>query len=292
MSYGSTPPPGDDRPDPTSNPEERPAEGYGSPPPPPPQYGSAEPPPPPPQYGSDEPPPPPGGASPAGPPTEGGYAPPPPPAGPGAYGAPPPAQGGYGAPPPAQGGYGAPPPADGGYGAPSPPAAYGQQGYGAAPAYTGPYEQGSTVGTLAQWPTRALGWVIDFIALAIPGWILYAIGAPRVSTVGNTVVSTGPNFFYYLGILYFLALAIYNRWYRGGTTGYTIGRGVAGAKLVKESTGEPPGMLLAFVRDIAHIVDSIICYIGWLFPLWDNKRQTLADKIMSTVVLAQPQNRS
>jgi hypothetical protein len=270
MSYGSTPPPGDDRPDPTSDPEERPAEGYGSPPPPPPQYGPAE------QS------PPPAAAPPSAPPAEGGYAPPPPP---------PPASGGYGAPPPAEGGYGAPPPADSGYGAPPAPPAYGQQGYGAAPAYTGPYEQGSTVGTLALWPQRALGWVIDFIALAIPGWILYAIGAPRVQTVGNTIVSTGPNFFYYLGGLYILALWIYNRWYRGGTTGYTIGRGVAGVKLVKESTGEPVGMLLAFVRDIAHIVDSIICYIGWLFPLWDTKRQTLADKIMSTVVLAQPQQR-
>jgi hypothetical protein len=270
MSYGSTPPPGDDRPDPTSDPEERPAEGYGSPPPPPPQYGPAE------QS------PPPAAAPPSAPPAEGGYAPPPPP---------PPASGGYGAPPPAEGGYGAPPPADSGYGAPPAPPAYGQQGYGAAPAYTGPYEQGSTVGTLALWPQRALGWVIDFIALAIPGWILYAIGAPRAQTVGNTIVSTGPNFFYYLGGLYILALWIYNRWYRGGTTGYTIGRGVAGVKLVKESTGEPVGMLLAFVRDIAHIVDSIICYIGWLFPLWDTKRQTLADKIMSTVVLAQPQQR-
>lgn len=270
MSYGSTPPPGDDRPDPTSDPEERPAEGYGSPPPPPPQYGPAE------QS------PPPAAAPPSAPPAEGGYAPPPPP---------PPASGGYGAPPPAEGGYGAPPPADSGYGAPPAPPAYGQQGYGAAPAYTGPYEQGSTVGTLALWPQRALGWVIDFIALAIPGWILYAIGAPRVQTVGNTIVSTGPNFFYYLGGLYILALWIYNRWYRGGTTGYTIGRGVAGVKLVKESTGEPVGMLLAFVRDLAHIIDSIICYIGWLFPLWDTKRQTLADKIMSTVVLAQPQQR-
>lgn len=270
MSYGSTPPPGDDRPDPTSDPEERPAEGYGSPPPPPPQYGPAE------------PSPPPAAAPSSAPPAEGGHAPPPPP---------PPASGGYGAPPPAEGGYGAPPPADSGYGAPAAPPAYGQQGYSAAPAYTGPYEQGSTVGTLALWPQRALGWVIDFIALAIPGWILYAIGAPRVQTVGNTVVSTGPNFFYYLGGLYILALWIYNRWYRGGTTGYTIGRGVAGVKLVKESTGEPVGMLLAFVRDIAHIVDSIICYIGWLFPLWDTKRQTLADKIMSTVVLAQPQQR-
>jgi len=261
MSSGSTPPPGDDRPDPTSNPEQ-PAEGYGSPPPPPPQYGSTEQPPP------------------AAAPQPGyGQAPPPPP----------PA---YGEQPPPPAGYGAPPPADGGYAPPPPPPAYGEQGYGAAPAYTGPYEQGSTVGTLAQWPQRALGWVIDFIALAIPGWILYAIGAPKTEIVGTTVTSTPPNFFYWLGVLYFLAVWTYNRWYRGGTTGYTIGRGVAGCKLVKESTGETIGMGMAFVRDIAHIVDSIICYVGWLFPLWDTKRQTIAAKIMSTVVLAQPQSKS
>jgi hypothetical protein len=247
MSYGSTPPPGDDdRPDPTSNPQP-PSEGYGSPPPPPPQYGSAEPP----------PPAAPGGSAPP-PPADAGYAPPPPPA----------------------------------YGQPGPPVQPGQQGYGAAPSYTGPYEQTASVGTLAQWPQRALGWVIDFIALAIPGYILYWLGAPKTTIVGNTVTSTGPGFLYYLGGLYILGLWIYNRWYRGGTTGYTIGRGVAGCKLVKESTGETIGMGMAFVRDIAHIVDSIICYVGWLFPLWDTKRQTIADKIMSTVVLAQPQPKS
>ena len=182
-----------------------------------------------------------------------------------------------------------PPPADAGYAPPPPPPAYGEQGYGAAPAYTGPYEQVASVGTLAQWPQRALGWVIDFIALAIPGYILYWLGAPKTTIVGNTIVQSGPGFLYYLGGVYILALWIYNRWYRGGTTGYTIGRGVAGCKLVKESTGETIGMGMAFVRDIAHIVDSIICYVGWLFPLWDTKRQTIADKIMSTVVLAQPQ---
>ncbi|HEY7988766.1 MAG TPA: hypothetical protein VIE19_06065, partial [Lapillicoccus sp.] len=163
MSYG-TPPPGDDRPDPTSSPEQ-PAEGYGSPPPPPPQYGEAEPPP------AAAPPP-------AAPQPGYGQAPPPPPA-----------TGGY-APPP--------PPADAGYAPPPPPPAYGEQGYGAAPAYTGPYEQGASVGTLAQWPHRALGWVIDFIALAIPGWILYWLGAPKTTITQNVVVQSSPGFLYYL----------------------------------------------------------------------------------------------
>ena len=36
------------------------------------------------------------------------------------------------------------------------------------------------------------------------------------------------------------------------------------------------------LRTICHILDSLICYIGWLFPLWDAKKNTLADKIMKT----------
>jgi uncharacterized RDD family membrane protein YckC len=267
MSYGSTPPPGDDRPDPTSSPDEPGTGGYGTPPPPPPQYGAHPadaPPPPAPGYGQVPPPP-----------------PPPPPAAPGYGQAPPPPAPEYGQ---APGGYGQAP---GGYGQAPPPPAYEQPAYGAAPSYTGPYEQSGQVGTLAQWPQRALGWLIDFVALAIPGWILYSIGGPKVDAA--TGATTAPNLFYYLGVLYFLALSIYNRWYRGGTTGQTIGRGVAGVKLVKEATGQPIGPGMAFVRDLAHIVDSIICYVGWLFPLWDSKRQTIADKIMSTVVLAEPQ---
>lgn len=289
MSYGNPPPPGDDRTDPTQNPDE-PNQGYGSPPPPPPQYGTSD------TSGS--------GAGSADEPRPGydNPPPPPPPSGSGGYQSPP-AGGGYEQ---QQGGYQQQPgyqqqgggyqqtPSDSGSYPPPPPPAYGQQGqqgqqgYGAAPAYTGPYEQ-NQVGTLAQWPQRALGWVIDFIALNIPAYILYAIGAPRVDP--NTGLATAPNIFYYLGFLYSLGFVyIYNRWYRGGTTGQTIGRGVAGVKVVKESNGEVLGMGMAFVRDLAHIVDSLICYIGWLFPLWDQKRQTLADKIMSTVSITAPKN--
>ena len=46
----------------------------------------------------------------------------------------------------------------------------------------------------------------------------------------------------------------------------------------------------ALLRDVAHIVDSIICGlpIGWLAPLWDAKRQTWADKILNTYVVTVP----
>ena len=42
------------------------------------------------------------------------------------------------------------------------------------------------------------------------------------------------------------------------------------------------------MRLLAHYIDSLICYLGWLWPLWDSRNQTIADKIMGTVVIIQP----
>jgi hypothetical protein len=88
-----------------------------------------------------------------------------------------------------------------------------------------------------------------------------------------------------LGALVSLGISIYNRWIKGGGTGQTWGRSALGITLVGAQTGRPIGGGMAFVRDIAHFVDSLICYIGWLFPLWDAKKQTIADKIVQSVVV-------
>ena len=68
-------------------------------------------------------------------------------------------------------------------------------------------------------------------------------------------------------------------------TGQAWGRKALGIRLVGQATGQPIGAGAAFVRDLAHVVDSIICGIGYLFPLWDAQRQTLADKVCKTVVV-------
>ncbi len=78
---------------------------------------------------------------------------------------------------------------------------------------------------------------------------------------------------------------LWNYGYRQGTTGSSIGKSIMKFKVVSEKTGQPIGFGLSIVRQVAHFVDAIICYIGYLFPLWDAKRQTLADKIMTTVCL-------
>jgi uncharacterized RDD family membrane protein YckC len=88
--------------------------------------------------------------------------------------------------------------------------------------------------------------------------------------------------------LVLLAFVLWNSGYTAGTTGYSLGRKIAKNKLVSEATGQPLGSTTGILRVVAHFVDSIICYVGWLFPLWDAKRQTLADKIIKSVVVADP----
>ena len=137
--------------------------------------------------------------------------------------------------------------------------------------YQGPQSQ------YADWITRVLAYLIDIapiIAVEIVFFIFEAIiGSAILSLLLNLILAVGA-----------IGYSVWNRWILGGQ-GQTIGKRQTKIMLVSEQTGQPIGTLNAFLRDICHFVDGIICYVGYLFPLWDPKRQTLADKIMSTVVV-------
>ncbi len=217
------------------------------------------------------PPPPPGGYP---PPPQGGY--PPPPQG----GYPPPPQGGY--PPPPQGGY--PPPPQGGY--PPPP----QGGYPPPP----PPMPGPALPKEAftPWIHRVGAYIIDSIPILLVVGIAQGIaigtGDNQCVSYGNGIACTSSYSAFgviiiLLASLAALAYALWNWGYRQGTTGSSIGKSVLKFKVIAEKTGQPIGFGMSVVRQIAHVVDAVVCYIGFLWPLWDDKRQTFADKIMSTV---------
>ena len=187
-----------------------------------------------------------------------------------------------------------PPPPPGNYPPPPPPGYYPPSGgYYPAPAAAGLPKEAYT-----PWFTRVIAYLID----SLPVIVLAGVGqgvmfgtAENDCLSGSTdssfdVVCTSQPTGLGLAVslvcgLAAFAFVIWNLGYRQGTTGSSIGKSAMKFKVVGERTGQPIGFGLSIVRQLAHIIDSAICYIGYLFPLWDAKRQTIADKIMSTVCL-------
>ena len=180
---------------------------------------------------------------------------------------------------------------------PSPPR-YGQRSlppdYGSGP----PAEYGAppmssddpASSRYASWGHRVLAVLLDGLLslpfiLVIVGGIAIGVAAvdPSTGSVGGgatlgLVGVVGG----WVGLVY---IQIWNRVFRQGRTGQSWGKRVLGLKLFGEASGEPIGPSLAFAREVAHLLD-LIFFLGYLWPLWDGKRQTFADKVCRTVVLA------
>ena len=156
------------------------------------------------------------------------------------------------------------------------------------------------------WFTRVLAWLIDSVPIFIVEGIGYAIllgtsetacitdssgydtgqyCASGASTIGQLSVGLA-------GVLA-LAYGIWNWGYRQGTTGSSIGKSVMKFKVISEKTGQPIGFGMSILRELIYWVAAVACGILWLvavlFPLWDPKRQTLVDKIISTICVPAPQ---
>jgi uncharacterized RDD family membrane protein YckC len=133
------------------------------------------------------------------------------------------------------------------------------------------YHQGDKLASLAQ---RAGAHLIDWLPL-IPGIALWYGGykAHLWWVIAIGVIGTFPIWFY-------------NRWYRQGRTGQSWGKKAMGLRLVTMHDGNPAGIRKAVLRDLSHYLDLMFFYIGIILMLFDTRRQTLADKIVKTIVIS------
>jgi len=138
---------------------------------------------------------------------------------------------------------------------------------------------GAGQSNLAEWGPRALGILIDYASIVV----IIIVGSIIATIFGAVSDILGMLVWLVVYIFSFVAWLYYG--YLVGARGYSPGMAIMGLRCVSSETGQTIGGGMGVVRSIAHIVDSIICYIGWLFPLWDAERQTLADKIVKTHVL-------
>jgi uncharacterized RDD family membrane protein YckC len=144
----------------------------------------------------------------------------------------------------------------------------------------------------ASWGKRVGAMLIDFIPTSI-GLVIFYVGYFVWLFQFSTTAGTGtpglagglvPMIVGFAIMLAGFGWTIYNRWLVGGRTGQSLGKRVTKIRLVSELTDAPIGPMNAFLRDLVHILDGM-AYVGYLWPLWDDRKQTFADKIVRTVVV-------
>ncbi|MDQ1687890.1 MAG: branched-chain amino acid transport system permease protein [Frankiaceae bacterium] len=116
--------------------------------------------------------------------------------------------------------------------------------------------------------------VLDFLAFA-PLLVLAVLMGHSAGGYGFLILT---------GYLVSLAFALQQTFVEG-RSGQTIGKALIGVALVSEKTGKPVGFGRALLRRLLHVLDAIPLGLGYLWPLWDEKRQTFADKLLHTVVV-------
>ena len=148
----------------------------------------------------------------------------------------------------------------------------------------------------ASWSTRVRASLIDQFPTYL-GLIIFCVGylifIVRVaSSGGSTSLLTKPAVAMIIGLgvmLASLGWVAYNRWHIAGRTGQSVGKRLSKIRLIGADTYAPVGPKNAFLRDLVHILDALTL-VGYLWPLWDDKRQTFADQVMKTVVIDEAGN--
>lgn len=150
----------------------------------------------------------------------------------------------------------------------------------------------------AQWPTRALGYLVDGLlvlavmaAALLPGLLLFGF----MESAGHGLRSEGmrslggPGLCLLSGLIPLAAIAIgiYNKVCLVAQRGASVGQGVVKIKVV-DARGKRLSLGTAFVRFLVHVGIGFLplgSVVDLLWPLWDERRQTLHDKAVSCYVV-------
>lgn len=86
------------------------------------------------------------------------------------------------------------------------------------------------------------------------------------------------------GFAFFVVVTYWNRIARTSRTGQSLGKELLRIRLVDADDDQTISKGRAFRRELAHYFDGA-SVLGYLWPLWDPMSQTIADKLVNTVVI-------
>ncbi|MEO6018884.1 MAG: RDD family protein [Knoellia sp.] len=156
-------------------------------------------------------------------------------------------------------------------------------------------------GPVASFGSRAGALIIDGLLTLVGvvpmiiGIVLFVVGAPETDEFGYTIDGSENGgqlamggVLLGLGVLLMIGIQIWNRIFKMGRTGQSVGKKVMGLKLINEQTGQPIGALQSFLRELLGGIINQIVYLSYLWMLWDDNKQTLADKVVHSTVIEVP----
>jgi Mce-associated membrane protein len=130
---------------------------------------------------------------------------------------------------------------------------------------------------LAPWWRRFAAGLIDYVALPL-----------AAATLANWITPDGSN----ATVLVFFAVIVIAAFEQGGYSGQSLGKDWLGIRVVypvlDPDTGpmlKDAGVARCLVRLMLHLVDWFSIF-GFFRPLWNPRRQTFADSLTKTIVIA------
>jgi uncharacterized RDD family membrane protein YckC len=140
---------------------------------------------------------------------------------------------------------------------------------------------------LASWGSRVGAYLLDVLfglLLSVPGGVLVGIGAATHGGAQVALLTVGS-----VLLVVAVIVQIWQVGWRQGARGQSWGKSVTGLRTVSAETmrpiGGPMGLLRWLVDSVLGAI-SIVQLLNYLWPLWDSRRQTWADKVVGSVVLA------
>jgi Mce-associated membrane protein len=129
---------------------------------------------------------------------------------------------------------------------------------------------------LARWHVRAAALLVD----VLPG--LAVVATMALVWLAVPLYSV----WWWLSVSFLAAAALLtmiNRVLLPAQKGWSLGRALMGIAVVRPD-GTPVGADRLLLRDLAHLLDTLSVFVGWLWPLWDPRRRTFADLLVGTEV--------
>ena len=148
--------------------------------------------------------------------------------------------------------------------------------------------------TYAQWADRVVGYLIDSLLVGAGMLVLYLVLGGLFAMLAGTGSNLASGMCCVMILIFPVAtllVGLYNRVYLVATRGSSIGQGIMKLKVV-DINGNLLSMQTALIRLLAQVGLSFVPMVGplldLLWPLWDEKRQTLHDKAVGSFVLKLP----